>query len=94
MVLTDEQGQEIPWDAATIEQCLRNGAHIYDDGFQDSNDFSAYNQESHKFEHVYYSVDADQEGIVRPPLGTEHIKEFDTFLELAAWLAFMGRTYL
>lgn len=76
------------WDAAAIEQALRDGHHIY---FEDESDFlygvALFEDEQFKFLRNRSPLELGNED-------DEVAFESPSFLELAVWVAFMGRDIL
>lgn len=68
------------WTPDCIRDLLISGTTIFDD---EEGVYFQFNKENKKFEAVY---DVPQEN--------RQVWSFDTFIELATWVAFMGKTYL
>ena len=72
------------WDAAAMEQLLRDGHHIF---FEDEVGSIGRTQfKDGNFQFVRDTQDEQREELVA--------KETDSFLEFAAWCAFHGRDFL
>jgi hypothetical protein len=81
------------WTPKTIEKLLRNGVHVFVDG--DGDGTAAYNAATKRFEYTCTVADGIDPAYPLKPLGTKpFVKAFATFLELATWLAFMGKDFL
>lgn len=74
------------WDAADIEDALRKGGYIYEDN---DTDYTWFDPAAEQFVHTYNATDHFSQ-----PTGEVKERRFDSFLELAAWLAFMGKDLL
>lgn len=70
------------WTPEAIEKLLRDGVHIYT---EDNEAASAFSSTSGKFVFQLLPPHAD---------GGRSRWEFDTFLELAVFVAFMGKDFL
>jgi hypothetical protein len=76
------------YDAATIERMLREGHRIYDDRFRNvgSGGTSFFEDGKFKFEHPVF-VEWDDDPV-------QKTEEFDSFVELAAFVAFYWMDFL
>lgn len=70
----------VKWDAAAVEQLLRDGHHIFFEDAEGPLGTAMYVQQGNRFQFD------DQYGNVR--------FESESFLEFAVWAAFMGRDFL
>lgn len=75
------------WSPEVIENLLRKGSYIF------AHEYIPTNNGGWEHSQVYYKYDEDLGKFVLDLCNGEHLT-FDTFVELAVYIAFMGQEFL